>query len=99
MKNRSPLGKFIERDQMITAWVPVMLRWIYTSPLTVLLEAAKEFCFYRYRGELESLTQNTEHENCNLTGEWQNRHFAKAQLWLKRRDVLDRTIEELEAIK
>ena len=98
---RSPSGAFISRDAVVSAWLPLMLSWIWNDPLTAALHAMQRFCINKFAEQYRILHSSLDWEGStglDTTGHFQREKHADAQKWLKRRDILQKAIEELKAL-
>lgn len=99
---RDPKGVFISRESAVTAWLPLMMGWIWRKEdaLGVALKAMQRFCVDQFTEQYRIIAQCHESNESaiDMTGKWESRLHEDAQKWLKRRDVIQKAIEELRAI-
>lgn len=100
MTYRDPKGHFLDRGGMLTAWLPLMLSWVYSeSGLVQMLSLGKAYCEREAAKCLERNAATIKQyppQGDNPIDFWGVR---QAENWAARRVILSEAINKLIQIK
>lgn len=98
---RKPNGAFMERSNAVTEWLPLMLTWVWHTQLQTALIAMQRFCVTQFASEIRKASQSLNWDgqaDMEATGYFQSTCHRDAMRWLKKRDILARSIKDIEAV-
>ena len=95
---RGPTGKFIGYSQALHVWLPVLLddsRWV--GPLDEMLRVAARWCESQAAQYYKSAALALEErDDWGCPAKQAEVYAGEAARWFRRREILERTIEELK---
>jgi hypothetical protein len=97
--NRCPKGKFVTREGMLRAWLPLMLSWMWHKPLIEMLQVACRWCDFQAGEQMQSGSLALfRWVDSNPQGYAECR-MAEAQRWFQRKAILAEAMQKLEALQ
>lgn len=99
MIHRDPKGAFCSPEAMLVKWMPVMLSWMWGRHLITAMQALCAYCETRFFAECERIGSSAKFAHVTVDGAYQERLLRDGKLWLEKRDILKRCMEEIEALE
>lgn len=93
MKNKAPDGKFICQEMMLSAWLPILLRWRGESrALDEMLRFAAAWCFRRQADAIRAA------QYCAEGGHPTSGALQRGGEWQQRASILLKAAEEVARV-
>lgn len=103
MTNRSPDGKFISREAMLSAWMQTLLEWHFRDSIDATIHELKRYCEDQFRHSCRFIGNSADwfydEPSFKMTGYPQQRYLDEGKKWLAKRDILKRAMDEIAALE